>query len=105
MSMSRVIARWADDTLESPLAVDVAIEDRRIVGPSLAFGCIDYDGARRPFTLDEAGVIAFGPGAEVWRTELRDTDIRVGVTFRIFWGQGDEGVYKIVKIATPGSKG
>ena len=105
MSMARVIARWVDDTLESPFAVDVAIEDRRIVGPSLAFGCSDYDGARRPFTLDAAGVMAFGPGAEIWRTELRDVEIRVGVTFRIFWGQGDEGIYKIVKIATPGSKG
>ena len=30
--------------------------------------------------------------------------MRVGVTFRVFWGQGDEGVYKIVKIATPGAK-
>ena len=37
MSMARVIARWVDDTLESPFAVDVAIEDRRIVGPSLVY--------------------------------------------------------------------
>jgi hypothetical protein len=105
MSMARVIARWVDDTLESPLAVDVLIEERRITGPSLAFGCIDYDGARRPFTMDEAGSIEFGAGGETWRTELRDVEMRVGVTFRIFWGQGDEGVYKIVKIATPGAKG
>ena len=105
MSMVRVIARWVDDTLESPLAVDVAIEDRRIIGPSLAFGCIDYDGVRRPFTLDEAGVIAFGPGGEVWRTDLRELEMRVGAAFRIIWEHGDEGVYRIVKIAAPGGKG
>jgi len=62
MSMMRVIARWVDDSLESPLAVDLVIEEGRVVGPSLAFGCIDYDGSRRPFTLDESGRIDFGGG-------------------------------------------
>ena len=60
--MARVIARWVDDTLESPLAVDVLIADGRIAGPNMAFGCIDWEGAQRPFTLDEAGTIRFGPG-------------------------------------------
>lgn len=104
MSMARVIARWVDDPTESPLAVDVVIEDRRITGPSLAFGCIDWEGARRPFTLDEDGVIAFGEGGETWRTEIRGAEMRVGVTFRIDWEQGDEGVYRIVKIAFPGTR-
>ncbi len=105
MSMARVIARWVDDSKESPLAVDVAIEDLRIVGPSLAFGCIDWDGARRPFVLDEAGQIDFACGPDrFWRTDLRETLMKVGETFRIFWGQGDEGFYRIVKIAVPGSK-
>ena len=103
MSMMRVIARWVDDSLESPLAVDLVIEEGRVLGPSLAFGCIDYDGACRPFTLDEAGRIAFEGGA-YWICNLRDVDMRVGTTFRIHFGQGDEGIYKIVKIAAPGSK-
>jgi hypothetical protein len=103
MSMMRVIARWVDDSLESPLAVDLVIEGGRVVGPSLAFGCIDYDGARRPFTLDESGRIAFENGA-FWTCHLRQTDMRVGAEFSIQFGQGDEGIYKIVKIAVPGSK-
>jgi hypothetical protein len=104
MSMARVIARWVDDPTVSPMAVDLAIDDeRRIVGPSVAFGCIDWEGARRPFTLDEAGLIDFGTGA-TWRTDLRQAAMRVGATFRIDWGQGDEGVYRIVKIAIPGAR-
>ena len=103
MSMVRVIARWVDDSLESPLAVDLVIEEGRVVGPSLAFGCIDYDGSRRPFTLDESGRIAFENGA-FWTCYLRQTDMRVGAEFPIQFGQGDEGIYKIVKIAVPGSK-
>ena len=103
MSMARVIARWVDDTLESPFAVDVTIEDGRVTGPSLAFGCIDYDGARRPFVLEESGRMDFGTGV-VWHCDLRGAEMRVGTTFRIDFGQGDEGIYKIVKIAVPGSK-
>ncbi len=104
--MARVIARWVDDTLESPLAVDVLIADGRIAGPSLAFGCIDWEGAQRPFTLDEGGTISFGPdGGESWRTDLRAAEMKVGTIFQIDWGQGDLGRYKIVKIAVPGAKG
>jgi len=105
MSMARVIARWVDDPTESPLAVDLLIENGRVAGPSLAFGCIDWEGARRPFTLDEAGVMDFGAQGERWRTGLREADMRVNATFRIFWSEGDEGLYRIVKIARPGSKG
>jgi hypothetical protein len=103
MSMVRVIARWVDDSLESPLAIDLVIEECRVVGPSLAFGCIDYDGARRPFTMDETGRIDFGSGL-VWFCNLRQTIMRVGSTFQINFGEGDEGVYKIVKMAMPGSR-
>ncbi len=103
MSMMRVIARWMDDSRESPLAVDLVIEEGRVVGPSLAFGCIDYDGAQRPFTLDETGRIAF-QGEAFWMCNLRDCEMRVGTTFRIQFGQGDEGLYKIVKVADLGSK-
>lgn len=103
--MARVIARWVDDTTESPLAIDLHLVEGRVTGPSLAFGCIDWEDARRPFVLDEQGVIDFGAGPDrQWRTDLRATQIRVGETFRLFWSDGDEGVYKIVKIAIPGSK-
>ena len=105
MSMARVIARWVDDPRESPLAIDVSILDGRVIGPSLAFGCIDWEGASRPFTLDETGRVHFGPGGgDDWRTDLRESDMRVGTFFRIFWGQGDKGLYKIVKIAVPGGR-
>jgi len=103
MSMMRVIARWVDDSLESPLAVDLVIEEGRVVGPSLAFGCINYDGSRRPFTLDESGRIDFGGGI-FWLSDLRLVMMRVGVTFQIHFGEGDEGLYKIVKISIPGSR-
>ena len=103
MSMIRVIARWVDDSLTSPLAVDLVVEEARVVGPSLAFGCVDYDGARRPFTLDEAGRIAFESGP-FWTCDLRHVEMRVGTTFCIQFGQGDEGIYKIVKLAALGSK-
>ena len=103
MSMARVIARWVDDSLESPFAVDVAIEGGQVTGPSLAFGCIDYDGVRRPFVLEESGRIDFGTGV-FWNCDLRQVVMRVGATFRIDFGQGDEGIYKIMKIAMPGSK-
>jgi len=103
MSMARVIARWVDDSLESPFAVDLTIEDGMVSGPSLAFGCIDYDGTRRPFVLDETGRVDFG-GGFFWICDLRQAIMRVGVTFRMDFGQGDEGIYKIVKIAMPGSK-
>ena len=64
MSMMRVIARWMDDSRESPLAV----------------------------------------GEAFWMCNLRDCEMRVGTTFRIQFGQGDEGLYKIVKVADLGSK-
>ena len=103
--MARVIARWVDDTTESPLAVDLHLSDERVTGPSRAFGCIDAEGSPRPFVLDESGKVHFGPGGgRDWRTDLRETRIRVGETFRLFWPEGDEGVYRIVKIAVPGSK-
>ena len=104
MSMARVLARWVDDSLESPFAVDVLIEGERITGPSLAFGCIDYDGSPRPFVLDEAGRMAFGTG-QYWSCDLRQSTMRVGTTFRIDFGLGDHGTYRIVKIAVPGSRG
>lgn len=101
--MIRLIARWVDDPRESPLAVDLVIENGRVTGPSLAFGCISYDGPRRPFTLDETGALAFGDGA-VWRSNLRGAEMRVGATFQIDWGQGDFGLYRIVKLAELGAK-
>lgn len=103
MSMVRVIARWVDDSLESPLAIDLVIEECRVIGPSLAFGCIDYDGERRPFTMDEKGRIDFSGGV-FWSCNLRQAIMRVGSTFHIHFGEGDEGVYKIVKLAIPGSR-
>ena len=103
MSMMRVIARWVDDTLESPFNVDVVIEGGKIVGPSLAFGCMDPDGIRRPFVLDEKGVMDFGAKHQ-WSCNLRVVEQVVGTRFRIDFGLGDEGIYKIVKIAEIGSK-
>ncbi|MBX9740870.1 MAG: hypothetical protein K2X62_12380 [Beijerinckiaceae bacterium] len=103
--MARIIARWVDDTTESPLAIDLHLVGGRVSGPSLAFGCVDWEGARRPFVMDEDGRIDFGAGHDrFWRTDLRAATIKVGETFRIFWRDGDEGVYRIVKIAVPGSK-
>ena len=103
MSMARVIARWVDDSLESPLQVDLLIEDDCVIGPSLAFGCIDPEGRRRPFVLDETGRIDFGNGL-FWTCNLRESVMRVGTIFQIDFGQGDTGAYRIVKIAVPGSK-
>lgn len=103
--MARLIARWVDDPTESPLAVDLHLAEGRVTGPSLAFGCIDWEGARRPFVLDASGLIDFGAEPDRhWRTDLRDATMRVGETFRIHWRDGDEGLYRIVKIAAPGSK-
>lgn len=103
MSMARVIARWVDDSLESPLQVDLMIENERVMGPGLAFGCIDPEGRRRPFVLDENGRMDFG-NRIVWNCALRESIMRVGTTFQIDFGQGDEGTYRIVKIAVLGSK-
>ena len=103
MSMVRLIARWVDDSLESPFHVDVVIEQARVVGPSLAFGCVDPDGQRRPFVLDLSGRIDFGEG-RLWSCNLHHIDVGVGAVFRLDFGQGDDGIYKIVKIAAPGSK-
>jgi hypothetical protein len=107
--MMRVIARWIDDPTESPVIIDLLVEvaSLRVVGPSAAFGCVDLDGPnQRAFVLDASGRMDFGPAVSdrYWQTDLVATRIAHGETFQIFWRDGDSGSYKIVKIATPGSK-
>jgi hypothetical protein len=108
---ARVLARWSDDPLESPLTVDVRLhaERRRIVGHWPLFGavCIGTPSCR-PFVLEADGRLDFGegrPGHErFWQTDLRECEIAVGASFRVVWNGGDTGSYVIEKVAVLGSK-
>jgi len=103
----RVLALWRDDPTEAPLTLDLRIDDSgAIVSTWDAFGAVDLDGAAcLPFVLRRDGAIDFGAGAEkAWRTNLRDTALKVGALFHVHWNETDSGVYKIVKIAELGAK-
>ena len=39
-----------------------------------------------------------------WRTDLRERPIVLGATFGVIWSGGERGVYRVEKIARPGSK-
>jgi hypothetical protein len=103
----RVLALWRDDRTESPLTFDLRIDvaTRHIVSNWHCFGACDLDGEKfRPFVLRRDGAIDFGVGAHNWRTDLRETAMRVGERFTVHWNECDCGLYEIVKVAALGAK-
>jgi hypothetical protein len=101
----RLIAQWRDDPTEALMTVDLRADGLRFAATWDVFGAIDLDGARpRPFILRRDGRIDFGEGADRWRTDLRDAELKVGTLFTVWFNETDHGVYKIVKIAEPGAK-
>jgi hypothetical protein len=101
----RLIAQWRDDPTEALMSVDLRVEAFRLAAPWDVFGAVDLDGARpRPFVLRRDGSIDFGDVADRWRTDLRDTEIRVGTLFTVWFNETDQGSYKIVKLAELGTK-
>jgi hypothetical protein len=108
---ARILARWSDDPLESPLTVDVRLhaQRRRIVGHWPLFGAVGLGTpACRPFVLEAGGRLDFGEGRagpeRFWQTDMREREIAVGASFRMVWSGGDAGSYVIEKIAVLGSK-
>lgn len=100
----RVIAQWLDDPTEARLNVDARIADSRIVSTWDLFGAFNPEGLQpRPFILRRDGRLDFAEG-KFWRTDLREAEMRVGATFRVWFNEADSGVYKIVKIAALGAK-
>ncbi len=100
----RVIALWLDDPTEARLNVDARIEEGRMISSWDLFGAFDPDGPQpRPFILRRDGRLDFAAG-ERWRTDLREAEMRVGATFRVWFNEADSGVYEIVKIASLGGK-
>jgi hypothetical protein len=107
----RILARWDDDPLESPITLDARLDNRggKIAGRSVLLGATGLGTPRcRPFALDADGRMDFGEGRvdedRIWRTDIRDRDIGLGETFTVRWSGGETGVYRIEKIAEPGSK-
>lgn len=101
----RLIAQWRDDPTEALISVDLRVEAFRLAAPWDLFGAIDLDGARpRPFILRRDGRIDFGDLTDRWRTDLRDTEMRVGALFTVWFNETDHGLYKIVKLAELGAK-
>lgn len=101
----RLIAQWRDDPTEALMTLDLRMEGDRFAAPWDVFGAIDLDGARpRPFILRRDGRIDFGPGADRWRTDLREAELKVGTLFSVWFNEADCGTYKIVKIAELGAK-
>jgi len=108
----RILARWVDDPLESPITIDARLDanSKRIQGRWTLLGATDLGAPRcRPFTLDGDGMIDFGEGRpegdRFWRCDIRARDISLGSTFEVVWSGGERGVYRIEKIAEPGSRG
>jgi hypothetical protein len=102
----RLRALWRDDPTAAPMTIDLQISEGRISACHDLFGAFDLDGdVPRPFVLRRDGLFVFG-GADacVWRTDLRDAEIAVGCCFSIHFNDRDHGVYRIVKLARPGSK-
>jgi len=102
----RLLALWRDDPTEAPLTLDVRLRDGRCAALWDLFGAFDLDGPKvRPFILRRDGRIDFGAAVpDRWRTDLRDTEIRVGCVFTVWFNATDNGLYKIVKIAALGAK-
>ncbi len=107
----RILARWEDDPLESPITLDAILDPatRRIVGRWKLFGCAGLGTSRvRPFVLEADGRMDFGEGRadedRYWRADIRARDITLGATFEVIWCGGERGRYRIEKIAEPGSK-
>ena len=102
----RLLALWRDDPTEAPMTIDLRLREGRCVSAWDLFGAFDLDGSgARPFILRRHGQIDFGAGsADNWRTDLRDTEMRVGSLFTIWFNATETGEYKIVKIASLGSR-
>lgn len=101
----RVIAQWRDDPTEALMTVDLRIEGARFASNWDVFGAVDLDGAHpRPFILRRDGRIDFGAGADHWRTDLREAELKVNASFTVWFNETDCGQYKIVKIAELGAK-
>jgi hypothetical protein len=101
----RLIAQWRDDPTEALMSLDLRIDGARLAAPWDVFGAIDLDGARpRPFVLRRDGRIDFGDSPDRWRTDLRETEMKIGVLFSVWFNETDHGSYKIVKIAELGAK-
>ncbi|QGM98849.1 hypothetical protein [Methylocystis parvus] len=101
----RLIAQWRDDPTEALMTVDLRIEGARLASTWDVFGAFDLDGAHpRPFILRRDGRLDFGEGADHWRTDLRDAEMRVTAYFTVWFNETDSGQYKIVKIAELGAK-
>lgn len=100
----RLVAQWRDDPTEAPMTVDLRIEGARLASVWDVFGAFDLDGAQpRPFILRRDGRIDFGV-AGLWRTDLRDAELRVTGEFTVWFNEADSGRYRIVKIAELGAK-
>ncbi len=108
---ARIFARWEDDPLESPITLDAPLDGLppRIRGGWVLFGATGLGGpAVRAFALDADGRMDFGAGRadadRFWRTDIRAQPIVLGGVFDVVWSGGERGVYRIEKIARPGSK-
>jgi len=101
----RLIAQWRDDPTEALMSVDLRVEACRLAASWDLFGALDLAGVRpRPFILRRDGRIDFGDDSDRWRTDLRDTEMRVGAVFTVWFNETDHGAYKIVKLAELGAK-
>lgn len=102
----RLLALWRDDPTEAPMTVDLRMEETRLVSTWDVFGAFNLDGeAPRPFILRRDGRIDFGAAeTAIWRTDLRNAELKVGSTFNVCFNETDSGQYKIVKIAALGAK-
>ena len=102
----RLLALWRDDPTEAPMTLDLRLREGRCAAIWDLFGAFNLDGPdTRPFILRRHGQIDFGAGsADNWRTDLREMDMRVGSSFTIWFNASENGEYKIVKIASLGSR-
>lgn len=102
----RLLALWRDDPTEAPMTLDLRLKESRCAAAWDLFGAFDLDGPGvRPFILRRSGHIDFGSGEAIdWRTDLRKTELRVGSLFTVWFNATESGEYKIVKIASLGSR-
>lgn len=102
----RLRALWRDDPTTAALTIDLALSGGRVASRHDLFGAFDLDGVSpRPFILRRDGRIDFGGHAcYSWRTDLRDTEIFINGDFRVFFNDQDNGLYRIVKLARPGTR-
>ena len=102
----RLRALWRDEPATAAITLDLALSGGRVVSPYDLFGAFDLDGqSPRPFILRRDGRIDFGAADfHAWRTDLRNAEIFVGAVFSVFFNDRDSGLYRIVKLARPGTK-